>query len=125
LEDGGGRGKSYESVFECGLFLFLKEIPSDLICDINRDCANTFIKFLLEKQKWPEVLLLLTRKVSGEPPVGDCLMKECDLSNLDICTVIPHLSAWDQRRTQLLGCLIDNGGENAWMTSARKLSELS
>ncbi|XP_073930258.1 TPR and ankyrin repeat-containing protein 1 isoform X3 [Castor canadensis] len=87
----------------------LQEIPSDLICDINRDCANTFIKFLLEKQKWPEVLLLLTRKVSGEPPVGDCLMKECDLSNLDICTVIPHLSAWDQRRTQLLGCLIDNG----------------
>ncbi|XP_042522362.1 TPR and ankyrin repeat-containing protein 1 [Dipodomys spectabilis] len=87
----------------------LQEIPPDLICDINQDCANTFIKFLLENQKWPEVLLLLTRKVSGEPPLGDCLIKDCNLSDLDICTVIPHLSAWDQRKTQLLGCLIDSG----------------
>ncbi|MBZ3888912.1 TPR and ankyrin repeat-containing protein 1 [Sciurus carolinensis] len=87
----------------------LQEIPPDLICDINRDCANTFIKFLLEKQKWPEVLLLLTRKVSGEPPPGDCFIKDCNLSDLDICTIIPHLSAWDQRKTQLLGRLIDSG----------------
>uniref|UniRef100_A0A8C5ZHL8 Tetratricopeptide repeat and ankyrin repeat containing 1 n=1 Tax=Marmota marmota marmota TaxID=9994 RepID=A0A8C5ZHL8_MARMA len=87
----------------------LQEIPPDLICDINRDCANTFIKFLLEKQKWSEVLLLLTRKVSGEPPPGDCLIKDCNLSDLDICTIIPHLSAWDQRKTQLLGRLIDSG----------------
>ncbi|XP_023368914.1 TPR and ankyrin repeat-containing protein 1 [Otolemur garnettii] len=87
----------------------LTEIPPDLVCDINRDCANTFIKFLLEKQKWPEVLLLLTRKVSGEPPLGDCLIQDCSFSDLDICTIIPHLSAWDQRKTQLLGCLIDCG----------------
>ncbi|KAM4842474.1 TPR and ankyrin repeat-containing protein 1 isoform 3-T3 [Thomomys bottae] len=87
----------------------LQEIPSDLICDINQDCANTFIKFLLENQKWPEVLLLLTRKVSGEPPLGDCLIKDCNLSGLDICTIIPYLSAWDQRKTQLLSCLIDSG----------------
>nr|XP_005600889.1 TPR and ankyrin repeat-containing protein 1 isoform X2 [Equus caballus] len=87
----------------------LQEIPPDLVCDINRDCANTFIKFLLEKQKWPEVLLLLTRKVSGEPPLGDGLIKECDLSALDLCAIIPQLSTWDQRRTQLLGCLIDGG----------------
>lgn len=102
-------------LLECGLFLFLKEIPPDLVCDINRDCANTFIKSLLEKQKWPEVLLLLTRKVSGEPPLGDGLIKECDLSALDLCAIIPQLSTWDQRRTQLLGCLIDGGGEIAWM----------
>lgn len=98
---------------ECGIFLFLKEIPPDLVCDINRDCANTFIKFLLEKQKWLEVLLLLTRKVSGEPPLGDCLIKGCNFSDLDLCAVIPRLSAWDPRRMQLLGCLIDSGGENA------------
>ncbi|XP_032211060.1 TPR and ankyrin repeat-containing protein 1 isoform X3 [Mustela erminea] len=91
------------------VFLFLKEIPPDLVCDINRDCANTFIKFLLEKQKWPEVLLLLTRKVSGEPPLGDCLIKGCNFSDLDLCTVIPRLSTWDPRRMQLLGCLIDSG----------------
>nr|XP_019583219.1 PREDICTED: TPR and ankyrin repeat-containing protein 1 isoform X2 [Rhinolophus sinicus] len=87
----------------------LQEIPADLVCDINRDCANTFIKCLLEKQKWPEVLLLLTRKVSGEPPLGDCLIKDCNFADLDLCTIIPLLSTWDQRRTQLLGCLIDGG----------------
>lgn len=93
----------------------LQEIPPDLVCDINRDCANTFIKFLLEKQKWPEVLLLLTRKVSGEPPPGDCFIKGCNFEDLDLCSIIPPLSAWDQRRVQLLGCLIDSGGEDAEM----------
>lgn len=97
----------------CGVFLSFKEIPPDLVCDINRDCANTFIKFLLEKQKWPEVLLLLTRKVNGEPPLGDCLLKGCNFSDLDLCALIPRLSAWDPRRMQLLGCLIDGGGEKA------------
>nr|XP_035134456.1 TPR and ankyrin repeat-containing protein 1 isoform X1 [Callithrix jacchus] len=87
----------------------LQEIPPDLVCDINQDCASTFFRFLLEKQKWPEVLLLLTRKVSGEPPLGDCFIKDCSFSDLDICTIIPHLSTWDQRKTQLLGCLIDRG----------------
>ncbi|XP_027625338.1 TPR and ankyrin repeat-containing protein 1-like [Tupaia chinensis] len=91
----------------------LQEIPPDLVCEINQNCANAFMKFLLEKQKWPEVLLLLTRKVSGEPPLGDCLIKDCRFSDLDICSIIPHLCAWDQRRIQLLGCLIDGGGENA------------
>ncbi|XP_029097639.1 TPR and ankyrin repeat-containing protein 1 isoform X3 [Monodon monoceros] len=86
-----------------------QEIPPDLVYDIDRDCANAFIKFLLEKQKWPEVLLLLTRKVSGEPPSGDCLIKDCDLSNLSLCAILPDLSAWDQRRTLLLGHLIDHG----------------
>ncbi|XP_016054334.1 PREDICTED: TPR and ankyrin repeat-containing protein 1 isoform X2 [Miniopterus natalensis] len=87
----------------------LQEIPPDLVCDINRDCANTFIKFLLEKQRWPEVLLLLTRKVSGEPPLGESLLKDCNFSDLDLCSVIPPLRAWDQRRIQLLECLIDSG----------------
>lgn len=100
---------------ECGVFLFLKEIPPDLVCDINRDYANTFVKFLLEKQKWPEVLLLLTRKASGEPPLGDCLIKDCDLSGLDLCAIIRPLSTWDQRRVQLLGRLVDSGGEHAGM----------
>ncbi|KAM9187432.1 TPR and ankyrin repeat-containing protein 1 [Dugong dugon] len=87
----------------------LQEIPPDRVCNINRDCANVFIKFLLEKQKWPEVLLLLTGKASGEPPFRDCLVQDCSLSDLDLCAIIPHLSGWDQRKTQLLGCLIDSG----------------
>jgi hypothetical protein len=98
---------------EYSLFLFLKEIPAGLVCDVNRDCATTFIKFLLERQKWPEVLLLLTRKVSGQPQLRNGVIKDCDLSDLDICTVIPHLSSWDQRKTQLLSRLIDSGGECA------------
>lgn len=105
---------------ECGVFLFLKEIPPDLVYDIDRDCANAFIKFLLEKQKWPEVLLLLTRKVSGEPPSGDCLIKDCDLSNLSLCAILPRLSAWDQRRTLLLGHLIDHGGESQMLSQHRE-----
>lgn len=103
--------KSYEPFLEYSLFLFLKEISAGLVCDINGDCANTFIKFLLERQKWHEVLLLLTRKASGQPHLRNCLVKDCDLSDLDICTVIPHLSSWDQRKTQLLSRLIDSGGE--------------
>ncbi|NP_001158131.1 TPR and ankyrin repeat-containing protein 1 [Mus musculus] len=87
----------------------LSEIPAGLVCDVNRDCATTFIKFLLERQKWPEVLLLLTRKVSGQPQLRNGVIKDCDLSDLDICTVIPHLSSWDQRKTQLLSRLIDSG----------------
>lgn len=102
---------------ECGVLLFLKEIPPDLVCDINRNCASTFIKFLLEKQKFPEVLLLLTRKVSGELPRGAGLLRDCDFSSLDLCSVIPPLSTWDQRKTQLLGCLIDSGGEDAQHSS--------
>ncbi|XP_013369220.1 PREDICTED: TPR and ankyrin repeat-containing protein 1 isoform X4 [Chinchilla lanigera] len=87
----------------------LPEIPPELLCDINQDCANTFIKLLLQKKKWPEVLLLLTRKGSGQSPLGDYFLKDCNLSDLDICTIIPDLSTWDQRKTQLLGLLIDNG----------------
>lgn len=98
----------------------LQEIPADLVCDINRDCANTFIKFLLEKQKWPEVLLLLTRKVSGEPPLGDCLIKDCNFASLDLCTIIPLLSTWDQRRTQLLRCLIDRGALPEGLQNSRE-----
>ena len=106
-------------LLECGVFLFLKEIPPDLVYDIDRNCANTFLKFLLEKQKWPEVLLLLTRKVSGQPPLGDCLIKDCDLSTLDLCAILPHLKAWDQRRTLLLDRLIDHGGESQMLSQHR------
>ncbi|XP_053785696.1 TPR and ankyrin repeat-containing protein 1 isoform X2 [Desmodus rotundus] len=98
----------------------LQEIPPDLVCDINCDGANAFIKFLLEKQKWPEVLLLLTRKVSGEPPLGDCLIKDCNFSDLDLCTIIPQLSAWDQRRAQLLGRLIDLGALPGGLQDSRE-----
>ena len=101
------------------MFLFLKEIPPDLVYDIDRNCANAFFKFLLEKQKWPEVLLLLTRKVSGQPPLGDCLIKDFDLSNLDLCAILPHLRTWDQRRTLLLDRLIDHGGESQMLSQHR------
>lgn len=107
---------------DCGVFFFLKEIPPDLVCDIDRDCANTFIKFLLDKQKWPEVLLLLTRSVSGDPALGAGFLPACDFSDLDLCTLVPLLSAWDLRRTRLLGCLIDRGGEHAGARSGSQRS---
>ncbi|KAG8521586.1 TPR and ankyrin repeat-containing protein 1 [Galemys pyrenaicus] len=97
-----------------------QEISPDLVCDINGDCAKACIKFLLEKQKWPEVLLLLTRKVSGEPPLGEGLIRDCSFSDLDLCTFIPHLSAWDRRRTLLLGLLIDGGALPQGLESKEK-----
>ncbi|XP_037382087.1 TPR and ankyrin repeat-containing protein 1 isoform X2 [Talpa occidentalis] len=87
----------------------MQEIPPDLVWDINGNYAKACIKFLLEKQKWPEVLLLLTRKVSGEPPLGEGFIPDCSFSDFDLCGFIPHLIAWDQRRILLLGLLIDSG----------------
>ncbi|XP_038623591.1 TPR and ankyrin repeat-containing protein 1 [Tachyglossus aculeatus] len=87
----------------------VQEIPPTLACEVDPPAASALIKLLLERQKWSEVLLLLTRKANGggEPAPG--LIQTCDLSDVDICVVIQHLSSWDDRRTHLLRCLIDRG----------------
>uniref|UniRef100_A0A4X2LFF3 Tetratricopeptide repeat and ankyrin repeat containing 1 n=1 Tax=Vombatus ursinus TaxID=29139 RepID=A0A4X2LFF3_VOMUR len=84
-------------------------LPPHVVCEFNHVCASAFIRLLLEKQKWHEVLLLLTGKANDESSVADGLIKNCNFSDLDIRTVIQHLSHWDRRRIYLLGCLIDCG----------------
>ncbi|XP_068940545.1 TPR and ankyrin repeat-containing protein 1 [Petaurus breviceps papuanus] len=87
----------------------IQVLPPHVVCEFNHACASAFIRLLLEKQKWHEVLLLLTGKANDEASVADGLIKNCNFSDLDIRTVIQHLSHWDRRRIYLLGCLIDCG----------------
>ncbi|XP_072455324.1 TPR and ankyrin repeat-containing protein 1 isoform X2 [Notamacropus eugenii] len=87
----------------------IQVLPPHVVCEFNHACASAFIRLLLEKQKWHEVLLLLTGKANDESSVADGLIKNCNFSDLDIRTVIQHLSHWDRRRIYLLGCLIDCG----------------
>ncbi|XP_074844286.1 TPR and ankyrin repeat-containing protein 1 isoform X2 [Carettochelys insculpta] len=86
----------------------VKEIPEELVCDIDNTCASSFIKFLLEKQMWHEVLLLLTRNASGEMP--SCgVIRNCNLSDLNIGSVIKKVDRLDDCRLHLIRCLLEKG----------------
>ncbi|XP_019393683.1 PREDICTED: TPR and ankyrin repeat-containing protein 1 isoform X1 [Crocodylus porosus] len=87
----------------------VKEIPEDMVCDIHHACATNFIKLLLEKQMWHEVLLLLTGKANGKMSPGGGLIKNCDLSDIDIGSIIKQLDRADKRRVHLIRCLIERG----------------
>nr|XP_006124073.1 TPR and ankyrin repeat-containing protein 1 isoform X2 [Pelodiscus sinensis] len=87
----------------------VKEIPEEMVCDIDDTCASVFIKFLLEKQMWHEVLLLLTRKANGEMPSCGGLIRHCSLSDLNIGNVIKQVDKLDKRRLHLVRCLLEKG----------------
>ncbi|XP_030407140.1 TPR and ankyrin repeat-containing protein 1 isoform X3 [Gopherus evgoodei] len=87
----------------------VKEIPEEMVCDIYDTCANSFIKLLLEKQMWHEVLLLLTRKANGEVPSCGGLIRNCSLSDLNIGSVIKQVDRLDKRRVHLVRCLLERG----------------
>ncbi|XP_074431507.1 TPR and ankyrin repeat-containing protein 1 isoform X2 [Larus michahellis] len=86
----------------------LKEIPEGVVCNISPACASSFIKQLLEKQLWHKVLLLLTGKASGEEPSGGGLFKNCNLSDVDIGSVIQWCDKSD-KQVNLIRCLIERG----------------
>lgn len=88
----------------------LAEIPKGAVCNISQACANSFIKQLLKKQMWHEVLLLLTGKASGEETLGGGLFKTCSLSDVDIGSVIQQCDGLNEQ-IYLIRCLIENGGE--------------
>uniref|UniRef100_A0A8C0GTY1 Tetratricopeptide repeat and ankyrin repeat containing 1 n=1 Tax=Chelonoidis abingdonii TaxID=106734 RepID=A0A8C0GTY1_CHEAB len=87
----------------------VKEIPEEMVCDIYDTCASSFIKLLLEKQMWHEVLLLLTRKANGEVPSCGGLIRNCSLSDLNIGSVIKQVDRLDKRRVHLVRCLLERG----------------
>ncbi|XP_054847017.1 TPR and ankyrin repeat-containing protein 1 isoform X2 [Eublepharis macularius] len=84
------------------------EIPEEVVCDIPPACGSKLIKLLLEKKMWHEVLLLLTRK-AVEMMSGDGLVKSCNLSDVDIGTILKHVDRRDNRRVHLIRCLIKRG----------------
>ncbi|XP_044860938.1 LOW QUALITY PROTEIN: TPR and ankyrin repeat-containing protein 1 [Mauremys mutica] len=87
----------------------VKEIPEEMVCDIYDTCASSFIKLLLEKQMWHEVLLLLTRKANGEMPSCGGLIRNCSLPDLNIGSVIKQVDRLDKRRVHLVRCLLERG----------------
>ncbi|NXU87811.1 TRNK1 protein, partial [Xiphorhynchus elegans] len=86
----------------------LEEIPEEIPCNISQTCANSFIKQLLEKQMWHQVLLLLTGKANGEKPSGGGLFKNCSLSDVDISNIIQHCERSDTQ-VHLIRCLLERG----------------
>ncbi|XP_051466329.1 TPR and ankyrin repeat-containing protein 1 isoform X1 [Apus apus] len=86
----------------------MKEIPEGVVCNIPQACANSFIKQLLEKQMWHQVLLLLTGKASGEEPSGVGLFKNCSLSDVDIGNIIQQCDGSD-KQVHLIRCLLERG----------------
>ncbi|XP_077160160.1 TPR and ankyrin repeat-containing protein 1 isoform X2 [Paroedura picta] len=87
----------------------IREIPEEVACDIPPTCASSLIRLLLEKKKWHEVLLLLTRKAAKEMTSGSGPVKNCNLSDLDLGAVLNHVDRSDKLRVQLVRCLIERG----------------
>ncbi|NXF80610.1 TRNK1 protein, partial [Sclerurus mexicanus] len=86
----------------------LEEIPEDIPCNISHACANSFIKQLLEKQMWHQVLLLLTGKANGEKSSGGGLFKNCSVSDVDISNIIQQCERSDTQ-VHLIRCLLERG----------------
>nr|XP_033786416.1 TPR and ankyrin repeat-containing protein 1 isoform X2 [Geotrypetes seraphini]XP_033786417.1 TPR and ankyrin repeat-containing protein 1 isoform X2 [Geotrypetes seraphini] len=90
------------------------EIPTEAVCDIPDCFANHLVTRLLNKRKWHEVLLLLTRNANGESPTQatgkeNGLLKNCHLQDFNISSIINQLCAGGKQRIQLLKCLLDRG----------------
>uniref|UniRef100_A0A6J0UIH0 TPR and ankyrin repeat-containing protein 1 isoform X1 n=1 Tax=Pogona vitticeps TaxID=103695 RepID=A0A6J0UIH0_9SAUR len=85
----------------------VKEIPGEIICEIPPALASRFIKLLLKKQKWHEALLLLTWKATEEVASKDGVLKNCNLSDFNINTVLENMHQSDKQRIQLIKCLIE------------------
>ncbi|XP_053119813.1 TPR and ankyrin repeat-containing protein 1 isoform X2 [Hemicordylus capensis] len=103
----------------------VRDIPEEIVCDIPPACASSFIKLLLEKQMWHEVLLLLTRKATGQMTSGDGVIKNCNLSDLDIGTILKCTDKSNKARIQLIRCLIERGAspEGTQTTSEKPLKQ--
>ncbi|XP_075683080.1 TPR and ankyrin repeat-containing protein 1 [Rhinoderma darwinii] len=88
------------------ILLSLKEIPSDIKCDIPDSVAERLITQLTQEQRWQEVLLLLTRNASGES-AQEGIIQRCPLPNINICHVINNLSPKMMFRLQLIKLLLE------------------
>ncbi|XP_056376348.1 TPR and ankyrin repeat-containing protein 1 isoform X3 [Hyla sarda] len=68
----------------------LKELPSNIRCDIPDSVAERLITQLTQEQRWQEILLLLTRDANGESE-QEGLIQRCSLPNINIFQVINNL----------------------------------
>ncbi|KAM3929731.1 TPR and ankyrin repeat-containing protein 1 [Leptodactylus fuscus] len=86
----------------------VKEIPSDLKCDIPDSVAELLITQLIQKQRWQDVLLLLTRDANGES-VQEGLIQRCPLPKINIFHVINNLSPKMAFSLPLIKLLLQQG----------------
>ncbi|XP_069469300.1 TPR and ankyrin repeat-containing protein 1 isoform X2 [Ambystoma mexicanum] len=90
------------------LLSLVNEIPQDITCDIAECYAKVLVHDLLMKQRWHEVLMLLTRNANGDV-IQEGLFKHCCLSDFNIGNVVSHLGPMYKQRIQLLRCLFERG----------------
>ncbi|XP_072268229.1 TPR and ankyrin repeat-containing protein 1 [Pyxicephalus adspersus] len=86
----------------------VKDIASDIICDIPHSISELIITQLLQQHRWQEVLLLLTRDANGES-IQEGLFKNCQLPKADIYFVISNLDSTMKYRLSLVKSLMDQG----------------
>ncbi|XP_069814576.1 TPR and ankyrin repeat-containing protein 1 isoform X2 [Dendropsophus ebraccatus] len=86
----------------------MKEIPSDMKCDIPQSVAERLITQLTQEQKWHEVLLLLTRDANGQS-AQEGLIQRCLLPNINIFHVINNLSPQMVFRLPLIKLFLEQG----------------
>ncbi|XP_068092636.1 TPR and ankyrin repeat-containing protein 1 isoform X2 [Hyperolius riggenbachi] len=86
----------------------LKEIPSEMTCDIPDSISEQILTQLIQQQKWKEVLLLLTRNTSGE--ISHKGLIECSsLPKVDIHHVIHCLGPKLASQLPLIKILLERG----------------
>ncbi|XP_077125441.1 TPR and ankyrin repeat-containing protein 1 [Ranitomeya variabilis] len=86
----------------------MKEIPSDVKCDISDSVAECLITQLILEQRWQVVLLLLTRDGNGKS-AQEGLIQRCALPKVDIFHVINNLSLEAEYRLPLIKLLLEQG----------------
>uniref|UniRef100_UPI00398F2E9E TPR and ankyrin repeat-containing protein 1-like n=1 Tax=Pristiophorus japonicus TaxID=55135 RepID=UPI00398F2E9E len=100
----------------------LTEINTATLCNIEHKVASRLIKQLLQRRRWHEALLLLTGGVNEMQSKQAVLT--CDLSGLDLCTIICDLDKHESREW-LLQNLIDHGASPCGAGTKKSPMQLS
>ncbi|XP_067837421.1 TPR and ankyrin repeat-containing protein 1-like [Heptranchias perlo] len=100
------------------------EINPTTLSDIGHKFASNLIKQLLHRRKWHEALLLLTGAGNGKQSKQAGRVLRCDLSGLDLCTIMVDLDQHESRE-RLLQNLIDCGASPCGADSKERPIQLS
>ncbi|XP_063308114.1 TPR and ankyrin repeat-containing protein 1 [Pelobates fuscus] len=88
----------------------MKEIPSEFTCDIPASFVQRIIEHLVLEKKWQDLLLLMTRNVSGDTTIGNQgLFTRYPQLNIDIGTVLNNMEPTMTFRLPLVTLLLDQG----------------
>ncbi|XP_067888359.1 TPR and ankyrin repeat-containing protein 1-like [Heterodontus francisci] len=100
----------------------LTEINTAILWNVECKVASHLIKQLLHRRRWHEALLLLTGR-SNEKQSKQPVLR-CNLSGLDLCTVIVDLDQHESREW-LLQNLIDHGASPCGVVTKESPVQLS